>query len=233
MDRGDYNCALEYYQALSSSQGDVKVNETSLAKLAQANIFKMSDLIGALGSSRGSGASFTSMGNTLAARGVTGATQRALIQQTFADNNAIINTKLKAFSKFLSSLSMVNIILAELAGADQVLTAADIVTNPTACKAANSTTCATTAAADCAKPAASAVILGTALTNGLDSATGWSGTATLMQFIKAAEESNTQTSIFTGSSSNSGIFSAINTLAGLGAAADPCIRQSLVTTLGL
>ena len=31
--RGDYNCALEYYQALSNNYGDVKVNETSLAKL--------------------------------------------------------------------------------------------------------------------------------------------------------------------------------------------------------
>lgn len=235
MDRGDYNCALEYYQALSSSYGDVKVNETSLAKLANANVFKMSDLIGALGSSRGDGTSFATMGNTLASRGVANATNRLLIQETFADNSAIVNPKLRAFSRFLSSLSMLNIVLAEIAGTDQILTAADLVANPTACKAADSSACATTAAADCAKPASSAVVLGSALTNGLESATGWSGTATLMQFIKAAEESDSQAAIFTGAGSNSGIFSAISTLQNIpgGPDPDPCYRQILMNTLGL
>jgi hypothetical protein len=236
MDRGDYNCALEYYQALSSSYGDVKVNETSLAKLANANIFKMSDLIGALGSSRGDGASFTTMANTIASRGVANATNRLLIQTTFADNNAIVNPKLRAFSKFISSISMVNAVLAEVAGTDQILTASDIVANPTACKSAAGNACANPvdpAFSNCAKPASSNVVVGTALTNGLEASTGWDGTATLMQFIKAASDADAQAAIFTGSSSNSGIFSAIDSLSGLGALADPCIRQSLMNTLGL
>lgn len=234
MDRGDYNCALEYYQALSNNFGDVKVNETSLAKLANANVFKMSDLIGALGSSRGDGTSFTTMGNTLASRGVANATNRLLIQQTYTDNAAISNTKLKAFSRFLSALSMLNIVLAEVAGTDQMLTASDLVADPGVCKAANSTTCATTAAAACAIPSApSSVVLGSSLTNGLELATGWNGAATLMQFIKAAEIADSEVAIFTGSSSNSGIFSAIDQLTTLGPLAEPCIRQSLLTTLGL
>ncbi len=231
MDRGDYNCALEYYQALSNNYGDVKVNETSLAKLANANVFKMSDLIGALGSSRGDGTSFATMGNTLAGRGIANATNRLLIQQTFTDNDAIGNTKLKAFSKFLSALSMANIVLAEVAGTDQILTASDLVVNPTSCKNAGAG-CA--GDANCDRPASSAVVF----TDGSDPAgmgtsSEWNGTATLMQFIIAADAANTQTSIFTGSGSNSGIFSAITQLAALGTAGDRCARQSLLTTLGL
>jgi len=231
MDRGDYNCALEYYQALSNNYGDVKVNETSLAKLANANVFKMSDLIGALGSSRGDGTSFATMGNTLAGRGVANETNRLLIQQTFTDNNAIGSTKLKAFSKFLSALSMANIVLAEVAGSDQLLTASDIVVNPTTCKNAGAG-CA--GEANCDKPGTSSVVFtdGSNPSN-MNSAAEWNGTATLMQFITAADVANTQAAIFTGSGSNSGIFSAITELANLGAAGDRCARQALLTTLGL
>ncbi len=230
MDRGDYNCALEYYQALSNNYGDVKVNETSLAKLANSNVFKMSDLIGALGSSRGDGASFATMANAIAPRGVANATNRLLIQTTYTDNNAIVNTKLKAFSKFISSLSMLNIVLAEIAGADQVLTASDLVRNPTACKAAG----VCIGNADCDQPAGSSVDLsnGTDPT-GLDSSTGWGGTASLKQFIKAAEMSDVEVATFTGSTSNSGIFSAIDSLTTLGPLTEPCVRQSLLNTLGL
>jgi hypothetical protein len=172
------------------------------------------------------------MGNTLAGRGIANATNRLLVQQTYADNSAISNTKLKAFSKFLSALSMLNIVLAEVAGTDQVLTASDLVSNPTACKAAGSGACVGNA--DCDQPASSPVDLsnGTDPTN-MDSANGWNGTASLKQFIKAAEIADTEVATFTGSTSNSGIFSAIDSLSGLGAFAEPCIRQSLLTTLGL
>jgi hypothetical protein len=231
MDRGDYNCALEYYQALSNNFGDVKVNETSLAKLANANVFKMSDLIGALGSSRGDGASFTTMANAIAPRGIANATNRLLIQTTYTDNSAIVNPKLKAFSKFISSLSMLNIVLAEIAGADQVLTASDLVADPNACKAAVG---ACAGNPSCNKPAGSNVDLsnGTDPTT-MDSSAGWSGTASLKQFIKAAEVSDSEIATFTGSTSNSGIFSAIDSLTTLGPLTESCVRQSLLTTLGL
>jgi hypothetical protein len=231
MDRGDYNCALEYYQALSNNYGDVKVNETSLAKLANANVFKMSDLIGALGSSRGDGTSFATMANTLASRGTANATNRLLIQQTFSDNDTILNAKLKAFSKFLSALSMANIVLAEVAGSDQILNASDLARDSTVCKSSGN--CAIESACD--KPLFSGAI---EFTDGsdplnMDSSAQWNGTATLMQFIIAADVANTQAGIFTGSGSNSGIFSAITQLAALGSAGDRCARQSLLTTLGL
>jgi hypothetical protein len=246
MDRGDFQCALDNYKALSgsgtydgSSLNDIKVNETSLATLAKANIFLMGDLIGSLGSGRGSGASFATMANTLAARGAGTAANRVIIQQTFADNGSITNTKLKAFSKFLSALSMANAILAETAGSDGILTAGDIVANPTACKVAG--TCSGNP--DCAQPGTSNVALSdghdpvaynsTTDTGGLYASTNWGGNATLKKFISAAENANTEAGRFTGASGGSGIFSAINTLAGLGSSLEPCVRQQLVNTLGL
>ena len=198
----------------------------------------MSDLIGALGSSRGDGTSFATMGNTLASRGVANATNRLLIKQVHTDNGAISNSRLQAFSQFLAALSMVNIVLAEAAGTDQILTAADIVRNPVACKAAAPNACATPldpAQTDCAQPTLpSSVSLGSPIDGSrMTGGTGWDGPATLMQFIKAAEEADFQAGIFTGSGSNSGIFSAISTLAGLDPALEPCVRQTLMNTLGL
>ncbi len=241
MDRGDYNCALEYYQALSNNFGDVKVNETSLAKLANANVFKMSDLIGALGSSRGDATSFVTMANTLAARGGANATNRTTIQTTYTDNNNIFNGKLRAFSKFISALSMTNAVLAEIAGADNLLTASDLVRDPVTCKARID--CTAISGSECSIPLAinSAPLNdpsgevgdgGGSFPDALSNPANWNGAASITKFIRATDASDSQVSTFTGSPSNSGIFKALADLS-LIAGTEPCVRYTIVKTLGL
>ena len=237
MDRGDYNCALEYYQALSNNYGDVKVNETSLAKLANANVFKMSDLIGALGSSRGDATSFVTMANTLAARGGANSTNRGTIQTTYTDNNSIANGKLRAFSKFISALSMVNAVLGEIAGSDGLLTASDLVRDANTCK--SRTDCFQIVGTECDRPTdASSAELNdpagevTGAGDAMEVATNWTGAKSITKFIKAADSSESQVSTFTGSPSNSGIFKALLDLSNI-SGAEACVRYTLVKTLGL
>jgi hypothetical protein len=241
MDRGDYNCALEYYQALSSSYGDVKVNETSLAKLANANVFKMSDLIGALGSARGDATSFVTMANQLASRGAANASNRAIIQTTYTDNNNIINSKLRAFSKFLSALSMTNAILAEIAGSDNLLTASDLVRDPIVCK--SRADCIAISGNECSVPIASSSAPlndpagevsdgGGSFPDALSNPSNWNGVASITKFIRATDASDSQVATFTGSTSNSGIFKALADLSAI-SGAEPCVRYTLVKTLGL
>jgi hypothetical protein len=73
----------------------------------------------------------------------------------------------------------------------------------------------------------------------MNAPTGWDGAATLLQFVKAAETANQEIATFTGNPSNtSGIFGAIQEIAnsdnaGVTAAFEPCIRQTIMNTLGL
>ena len=43
LDRGDYACAKENYQALSTNYNDVRISETGLTTLAETRIFSISD----------------------------------------------------------------------------------------------------------------------------------------------------------------------------------------------
>jgi hypothetical protein len=228
LDRGDYQCALDNYRALSGNQNDIKVSETSLTQLAQANIFSFSDLISSLGGATGSGGSFATMANDLARRGAASETNRLLIQSIYTNNSQINpldpNDKLRAFSKFLAAISMVNEILAEIAGPDHTLTASDIVANPSACNSCNSSCNVGTTN-----------VLGTSATpSGVGIITGWSGTVSLQMLIAAAQAADDNAVIFKGgsSSNNSGIFSAMNSLLGI-PGGDNCIREKIVQIFGL
>ncbi len=227
LDRGDYDCALSNYQKLSDSYIDVRVNETSLTTLAKNNIFSMSDLIGSLGSNRGSGASFATMANDLATRGAATAANRVLIQETYLDNDSITNTKLKAFSKFISALSMFNAVLGAAIPSGGVLSASNIVSNPSACRSDGSAFCT-----QCTAPNGTALTYAAGDTTTLNSATGWSGAATIQKLLDAASKANTQAGIFTGSNTSSGIFQSIQQISTL-SGAEGCVRQSLLTILNL
>ncbi len=128
LDRNDFPCALEHYQALSDSYADIRINETSLARLGQARVFSFSDLISALGTSLGNGRTLSSMAELIARRNVATAANRVLIQETYASNAQISdsNPKLRAFSKFISAISMYSTVLASAVGPDGILTASDI-----------------------------------------------------------------------------------------------------------
>jgi hypothetical protein len=233
LDRGDYDCALRHYQALSDAQNDIRTSETSLTRLAQMRVFSFSDLIGSLGSSNGSGSSFVTMANDLARRNAATEANRLTIREIYVSNDQIGEPSLRAFSKFIAALSMVNGILAEIAGADQTLTAEDLVLDPANCDA---TSCLV-AGGSCTQPLSSPNQVsnsppGTDPT-GLDSATGWDGIASLKMLLKAASEADTQMQLFRGGATQSGIFDSINALAGLGAAADDCIRHGFVSVFGL
>jgi len=227
LDQNDYPCALEHYSALSgSSFQDTKINETSLAELAQAKVFSFSDLISSLGTALGSGSSFSAMAKTIASQNAMNGVNRALIQQTFANNNLITTSQLRGFSRFISSLAMINTILASAIGPDGMLTATDIASGGVACASANFPY------ASCGDPG-----------NDLDpsnvsdpanlSALGWENAPTLGMLWKALIAANTEVPNFiTGSSS--GIFSSINDVLSVGAlASDQLKRKQLIIMLGL
>ncbi|MBU6154018.1 MAG: hypothetical protein KGP28_06925 [Bdellovibrionales bacterium] len=223
LDRNDYPCALDHYRALSDSLSDIKINETSLAQLGQAQVFSFSDLITSLGTSLGNGKTFSSMAELIARRNVATSASRVLIQQTYANNDQISlqNPKLKAFSKFISALAMFNTVLASAAGPDGVLTASDIASGGIACA-----TDATPTLVACGSTAN----LPDGGNNPIMSASAnWSGTPALDMLFNALNAANTEIVNFSGS--GSGILSAIAALDGL--ASEGLKRQQLILTLGL
>jgi hypothetical protein len=227
LDHGDYSCALSNYQALSDSKNDEKWSESSLTTLAQNGVFSFSDMIGTLGSSRGSGASLASLANLLAQRGKTTSSIRQTIQETYVQNEKIANTRLRGFSKFISSLSMMNSILATVAGADQILTASDIATGGSSC------TAATCAGAQCNPSSSLAVLSGAALSSDLGTL-NISTTPDLWMLLSAVKIAQIHMDEFSPGTGG-GMFDAIDQILNLGsgAAADRCIRAQLIQTLGL
>ncbi len=236
LDDNDYPCALDHYRALSDSFADIRINEISLTQLAQAQVFSFADLISSLGTSLGNGRTFSSMAELIASRNVATAANRVLIQQTYANNSAIAQgnagSKLRAFSRFISALAMYNTVLASAVGADGILTASDIVQDPTLCAADSNPA---TIPVSCAEPS------GTTMPDSspggspsdLDTATNWNNGASLEMLWAALSAADAEAAIFTGS--QKGILSSINDLldqAPLGAAAG-LKRQQLITILSL
>ena len=225
LDRSDFPCALEHYQALSDSYADIRINETSLAQLSQARVFSFSDLISSLGTSLGSGRTLTSMAELIASRNVATAANRVLIQSTYANNSAISNAnpKLRAFSQFISAITMFNAVLAEAAGADGILSASDIVTTPTAC------------AGDALQCFATAGLPDGATNPDLTAPADWDGTASLNMLWSALDTAEQRIGEFTGN--QTGILSSINELltqAPPGAGSTSGLkRQQLILILGL
>lgn len=223
LDRNDFPCALEHYQALSDSYADIRINETSLARLGEARVFSFSDLISALGTSLGNGRTLSSMAELIARRNVATAANRLLIQETYASNGTISNAnpKLRAFSQFLSSITMFNTVLAQAVGADGVLSASDIVTDPTAC------------AGDALQCVATAGFPDGGTTPDLTAPGDWDGTASLNMLWSALDTAEQRIGEFTGN--QTGILSSINELLTQAppGAGSGLKRQQLILILGL
>ena len=227
LDKGDFTCARDYYQALSNSYADVKISESSLATLGENNIFFMADLFSALGSGTGSSNSLIALAETLSARGKTDANTRTTIQTLYANEAAISDSTLKAYSQLISSLTMFSTVLASAVGTDGKLTLNDIASNGSGCKARTTGTCDNT---DCD------IGTGTGLTSTTETgiamgvSTSWSAAASLDKLTAAASAINNASSVLTGSGS-SGIFATLNTLSGLGVLNARCQRNLLLNAL--
>jgi hypothetical protein len=226
LDDNDFPCALEHYRALGNSYADTRINEIALTQLAQAGVFSFADLISSLGTSLGNGRTFSAMAELIASRGVATAANRVLIQQTYTDNGLIAGgdtaSKLRAFSRFISALSMYNTVLAGAAGGDGILTASDI--SPGNC-ATILGDCAATSGMPDSSPSGSP-------TN-LNLVSGWVNEPSLDMLWIALSAIDTEAAIFTGS--QNGILSSINDLLSQAppAASYPLKRQQLILMLGL
>jgi hypothetical protein len=231
LDRGDYVCAKEYYQALSSAQNDVKLSELSLTTMAENNAFSIKDLISSLGNSRGGGASFAMLSETMAARGKTDGATRSLLQQSFASVSGIQNSDLKAFMQFLTALATFNQVLSSAVGADGILTGDDITNSASGCIAAGAGGCA--AAAACGIPSGSALLNSTgAEVTDMSSNTNWNSPPTLEKLRQSANSAATALSAL-GNTSYQGILDIMNQLNNLPdpSIAASCTRYVILTTL--
>ncbi len=207
LDRADYDCALEYYQQISV-ESDQKVSELSLTNLANANLFKMSDLIESLGSGTGGINSFAFMAETLASRGKTTGADRAIIQKAYADASTSINEPtLRAYIQFVASMAMMNQVLASAVGTDGQLTAADIASDPVACRnsncgvgGGNDTDCDSNNNFRTVVPGAE-----TEVNSNMELANNWSGSPTVKKALIAATAANTASIALFGSANNNGI----------------------------
>jgi hypothetical protein len=235
LDHGDYECARQNYEALSNSYNDIKISEGSLNSLAEGNIFSISDLVGSLGTNLGSASSFTFLAEALATRGVIGGAQRTVIKTAYDNDTSIQEPKLKAFSKFIAALAMLNEVLGNAVGADGKLSASDIVdaSAVTACKAqAGALLCNACTHATITQftyNAGDASDMNTTAGANAD----WSGPATIQKFLNAATSASTQYSAFASGSTDAGLLKAIQQLSALGVAAEDCVRYGIINILGL
>jgi hypothetical protein len=167
------------------------------------------------------------MAELIASRNASTSASRLLIQQTY-ENNANIElsnpqSKLRAFSRFISALSMYNTVLASAVGADGVLTASDI----SAGECANDiNVCGPTANLPDTAGAGQDP-------SDLNSATNWSNTPSMEMLWTALSAAESDAADFAGS--QSGILSAINQILNLNPSfpAEKAKRQQLIVILGL
>ena len=235
LDQGNYQCALDNYNALSNAYHDIKISEIALTELAQGNIFSMKDFIASLGNNSGSGASLAFIANELANRGITSASVRTTIQTIYTNENQINDPNLKAFSQFIAAVAMFNEVLAN-AVTGSVLTSNNIAAHGAACK--TSSNC-TTDATNCGAPVGTQFTFNGADHSDISSGTPMTGSATIQKMVIAAAAATAQLEELTGQSSNyAGIISAMQQFSQINvgaatAAADQCSRQLIIQYLDL
>jgi hypothetical protein len=223
-DRGDYACATEYYQKLSSNANDAKISETIFVELAQAGFLSVADLVSSLGNGRGGGNSIVTIANLLAARGATTGANRTTIQAHFTSAGNITNANLRGYTKFMISLAMLSQTLASVVGADGQLTLSDM-SNSTACRTDG--TCIGNG--NCGKGTSLLEDATGDTVTGMNSTTGWSSSPSLAKIIEAAEGADEGLTEM-GVSTADGIFSTIDALSGI-PGVDNCKRQTIIQTL--
>ena len=211
LDKGDFTGARDYYQALSNSYADIKINESSLATLGENNIFFMADLFESLGSGIGNGNSLLTLAETIAARGKTDSSTRTIIQTIYNNESSIGDSTLKAYSQLISSISMFSSVLASAVGTDGKLSMNSIAANGAGCKALSSAACDD---AKCDIGTATGLTATAEAAVTMSSAALWSAAPSLDKLTAAALGTNTAITTLTGSSS-SGIFKALKSLSSL------------------
>lgn len=231
LDEGKFECAREYYNQLSNSAADVKFSELGLTRLAEAQVFSISDLITTLGSGRGGGNTFTLLANMLATRNKDDAATRVLIQEIYASADSIGSSSLRGYIKFVSAMTMFNSILAYAANGDGEVIGNDLVQNADACLNAGLGGCMGTTACD----QSSSGLLNNSGSDPTDlaTATNWDAEPTLVHLEKASAAADAAMQEMTGSSSGfSGLLGAMNELGNLpGPGQERCKRQVIVQTL--
>jgi len=230
LDRGDYECAKEYYNQLSDGENDTKLSELAFTEMAETDAFSIRDLITSLGSDRGGGNSFLKIAELMASRGKTDGNTRAILQSAYASVGGIQNTDLKSFMQFITALGMFNEVLANAVGTDGVLTASDLAQNPTACASAGAGCALST---DCNNSVGAGIDDGTGEVTSLDSG-DWTSNATLTKLQVAAAAASDALANLSGNNNYEGILETMNQLDDLNLPANSnarCKRMVLLTTL--
>ena len=238
LDQGDYPCAREKYAALSTSQNDVAVSETSFTNMAAQNIFSIQDLVASLGSNHGDQTTFINLTQLMAANGKTDVASTAFLQTQYTANAAIVDPSLRSFMQFLVSTAMFAQILSSAVGADGVLTASDLVDagNLTQCRNASNLLCT-----GCTSSAGTLNNTVATEPTSISVAANWNTAPTLSKLVIAASAAANTLSTLAPNSSLNGILqkmSVINSalaqagqVPGGAAVIQRCERQAILTTL--
>lgn len=156
-DRGDLDCAKNYYDQLSSDS-DVRNSEEAFVLLDRYGA-GMGNFILSFGSGDG-GTGITLFANKLASEGGTpGVTKRLALYEAYLKTFLVQNTALRGLVRFVTALAIACELLAEGSGSDLTLQKSDLAGGTTA--TANSCYASTTACgvgdANCNKPSSSAL----------------------------------------------------------------------------
>ena len=146
LDQGDYACARDNYQKLSTVQSDIATSELAFTALDEVGLGMK-----AFATAFGKGAGVSAFNKLVAsvAPNASRTTRLAIYNNAFLKWQSIQNTELRALVKFVSSAALAAEVLGEASGGDAI-TKEELATNPTACEATTTTTCAASSA--CAKP---------------------------------------------------------------------------------
>ncbi|MCC7440793.1 MAG: hypothetical protein IT285_04110 [Bdellovibrionales bacterium] len=128
-DQGDIECAREYYGQLSDSKIDVQLSELAFVKVYEIGI-GMADFMLAFGGGL-DGSGLTVMANRLV--GKVDSTTRQELYDAYDSILTIDDTALRGLARFVTASAFAAHILAENAGADEVFTSADLLSDSPNC----------------------------------------------------------------------------------------------------
>lgn len=131
-DKGDFNCAQNYYSQLSSADADVKTEEQAILVLAQngATMAQFMNFVGNLTDLNG-GKAITIFANGMIPKA--GLASREALWNAWQSYKNISNTDMSFFVQFIGALSLAAEIMAESAAGGSTVGQNDIVNNASSC----------------------------------------------------------------------------------------------------